>query len=274
MMVMKNYKLHLVEYPNEGPKIVLIHGLGGTHRYWNTGIELLKKNYHLILIDLLGFGDSEKPWINYTKSHHLKALETHLANLGPFYLIGHSLGAALSIAYCAKYPKQCLGQILISLPFFSNKQKAFRWLRQTPTGWLMTNMITAIITCIITRRVVGRFLPKLLKEFPVEIAEDLLKHSFLSSTTTLWQVLYHTTIPEDLRFISNITPTLCIHSLNDDTAPIETVKQLVKEQPGWELKTLVSSAHHPWLWDNPSCQKAIEQCISNWSNCEEKLDSN
>ena len=197
----KTYQLYRVEYPKNAPKIVLLHGLGGTQRYWLTGLETLKQHYHVILVDLLGFGDSDKPWINYTKERHLDALSKALQHLDRFMLVGHSLGAALAIAYSAKHPHQVTGQVLISLPYFATKEVAFKWLRRTPSGWLMTNMLTAVITCLVTRRVVGKFLPLLLKDYPREIAEDLLKHTFLSSTTSLWQVLYHSM----LRFAGIIT---------------------------------------------------------------------
>ena len=258
---LKTYRLNMTEFPNAGPKLVFLHGLGGTSRYWLTGMERVKKNFHVILIDLLGFGDSEKPWINYSKSRHLDSLELQLLNYDQFFIVGHSLGTALAIAFCARNPGKCLGQILISLPFFPSEQLAFRWLRRTPSGWLMTNILTAIVTCIVTRRVVGRFLPRILKEFPREVAEDLVKHNFFSSTTSLWQILYHSTIPEDAAQISHKTPTLCIHAVNDDTAPYAMVNLLAKEQR-WKLESLTGSAHHPWLWDNAACQNAIDEYIS------------
>lgn len=266
--MLKNYRMNVVEFPKEAPKIVLLHGLGGTHRYWLTGLAQLKANYHVILIDLLGFGDSEKPWINYTKSRHLDALESCLAEYDQFFLIGHSLGAGLSIAYSARNPDKCLGQVLISLPFFPSEQQAFSWLRKTPSGWLMTNMLTVIVTCIITRRVLGPFLPKILKEFPREVAEDLVKHTFLSSTTSLWQILYRSIISKDTALATNKIPTLCIHALNDNTAPIDTVKNLVAQQSNWTLDILKTSSHHPWLWDNAACQKPINRAIGLWQECQ------
>lgn len=261
---MKKYQLNLIEYPRLAPKLVFLHGLGGTHRYWLTGLDKLKKTYHVILIDLLGFGDSDKPWINYTKMRHLDALEDALSHYDKFFLVGHSLGAALSIAYSARNPKKCLGQVLISVPYFLSKNQAFRWLRQTPNGWLMTNVVTAIIACIFTRRIAGRFLPRLLKRFPRAVAEDLVKHNFLSSTTTLWQVLYHSTIPQDLALISDSIPTAWIHAKNDDSAPYETTKFLTEFYSKGELFTLEHAAHHPWLWDNSTCLQIINDTINRW----------
>lgn len=258
---MNAFKLNVIEFPRAAPKLVLLHGLGGTHRYWQTGLEELKSKFHVILIDLLGFGESEKPWVNYTKSLHLAALKEHLACYDRFYLVGHSLGAILSIAYCAKSSEKCLGLFLISTPFFSGKNQAFRWLRRTPTGWLMTNMVTAIITCLVTRRVAGRFLPRLLKDFPTAVAEDLVKHTFMSSTTSLWQVVYHSNILFDLDKISQKIPCVWIHAIDDDTAPYETIKKLTTGRANCKLITLEYSAHHPWLWNNNACLSIIDDAI-------------
>jgi pimeloyl-ACP methyl ester carboxylesterase len=252
-----HYQLHVVEHKKNAPKIVFLHGLGGTHRYWLSGLDRLRLHYHVILVDLLGFGDSDKPWTNYSKERHILALEQTLAHLDHFLLVGHSMGAALSLAYTARSPHQVLGQILISLPYFTSKNKAFQWYRRTPSGWLMTNMLTAIITCIVTRRVVGKFLPRLLKHYPKEIAEDLLKHTFLSSTTSLWQVLYQSTLPSDVAKLPDNISTLCIHSRDDDSAQYETIASLVDEHRQWQLITLNNSKHHPWLWDNNTCVNAV-----------------
>ena len=153
------YKLHLKEYPRDAPKVVLLHGLGGTHRYWNSGLDELTGLFHVITVDLLGFGDSDKPWINYTRERHLDALEAYLQRYDQFFVVGHSLGAALALGYSARNPKQVMGQSLISLPYYPTEEQAYRWFRRTPSGWLMTNMFTAIAACLFTRRIMGRFLP-------------------------------------------------------------------------------------------------------------------
>jgi pimeloyl-ACP methyl ester carboxylesterase len=264
-MKIKQYHLNVVEYPKNAPKIVFLHGLGGTHRYWSSGLEQLTKDYHVILVDLLGFGDSEKPWINYTKERHVKALHHTLKNYDQFVLVGHSLGAALAIAYKAQYPEQVLAQILLSLPLFQSEDAAYRWMRRAPSGWLLTNTLTAAITCMVTRHIMGIFLPKILKEFPLEIVEDLLKHNIFSSITSLWQVIYHATIAKDFVSQQNNGKTIFIHALNDDTAPYEAIEQLIKDNPNHELISLKHSSHHPWLWDNEICVNTIEQLMDNIS---------
>jgi len=258
------YKINIVEYPHKGPTIVLLHGLGGTHRYWLTGLEQLKAHYHIVLVDLLGFGDSDKPWVNYTKERHLTALEGALQSIGPFVLVGHSLGAALALSYSVRNPQQVIGQVLIGLPFFQTEKIAYKWFRRTPGGWLLTNMLTTMLACIITRHIMARFLPFFFSEFPKEVVEDLLKHNFMSSTTTLWQVLYNSTIERDADHISSEVKTLCIHSVDDDTAPYGAVASLMEREQHWALKTLHGGAHHPWLWNNQNCVDATRCAIQCW----------
>ena len=195
------YKLHLKEYPRDAPKVVLLHGLGGTHRYWNSGLDELTGRFHVITVDLLGFGDSDNPWINYTRERHLGALAAHLQRYDQFFVVGHSLSAALALGYSARNPKQVMCQLLISLPYYPSEEQAYRWFRRTPSGWLMTNMFSEIAACLFTRRIMGPFLLRLLQKYPREIVEDLLKQNFLSSTTTPWQVLYNSSILQDAALI-------------------------------------------------------------------------
>ncbi len=249
------YKLHRIEYGISSKQtLVILHGLGGTNRYWQTGLSKLIHKYHIVLIDLLGFGDSPKPWINYTKNQHLNALENSLVDLKSFTLMGHSLGAALSLSYARKHPEQVKKLVLLSLPYFPSEKLAYRWMRRTPSGWLMTNMFTAIVTCMLTRWVVGKFLPKLLPEFPVAVTEDLLKHNVMSSTTSLWQVLYDSTLSADANALNKDIETLVIHAIDDDTAPYDTVVSLInKNKLLWRLISLQGCKHHPWLWNNEVC---------------------
>ncbi len=253
------YKLHRIEYGiSTRQTLVILHGLGGTNRYWQTGLNKLIHKYHAVLVDLLGFGDSLKPWINYTKKQHLTALENSLVGLKSFTLMGHSLGAALSLAYAHQHPEQVENLILLSLPYFPSEKLAYRWMRKTPSGWLMTNMFTAVITCMLTRWVVGKFLPKLLPEFPLAVIEDLVKHNVMSSTTSLWQVLYDSTLLTDAKGLDKSIKVLAIHAIDDDTAPYEAVVCLMKENNLlWGLVSLQGCQHHPWLWKNEVCAEVV-----------------
>ena len=261
------YDLNYIELGDPKNKtLVFLHGLGGTLRYWNTGMEKLSKDFHIIQIDLLGFGDSPQPLKNYTTQKHLLALHSVLKTKGSFILIGHSLGAMLSIAYTNEYPNKVMGIVLISLPVFDNKKYAYKWMRKTPSGWLMTNIVIAAVTCVLTRYVAGKLFPYFLKEYPQEVLEDLVKHNFLSSTTSLWNIIYQQSIYKLLKHINQESFVHLIHSENDVTAPIKAIENLVNTNKLLTLTKLKTSAHHPWLWDNETCINIIKSRLKKIEN--------
>ncbi len=87
--------------------LLLIHGFGGNKDNFTRIADELG-SYHLIIPDLLGFGDSSKPMsadyrseAQATRLHELlqvKGLASHI------HIGGNSMGGAISVAYAAKYP--------------------------------------------------------------------------------------------------------------------------------------------------------------------------
>lgn len=88
--------------------LLLIHGFGGNKDNF-TRIARQLGDYHLIIPDLLGFGDSSKPM---TADYQSEAQATRLHELlqakglaKNIHVGGNSMGGAISAAYAAKYPK-------------------------------------------------------------------------------------------------------------------------------------------------------------------------
>jgi len=143
---MKSNLLNSIEsgVPN-GLTLVFIPGLSGTTRYWQGRLGVLEKNYRILLVDPLGFGDSPKPWSRYTVDRHVDALYQTLKNEKRFVLIGHSMGTLLSIAYAAHHPEQVERLVLLSIPFFGDAKEARRFFSSQPVpfGWFFSNMVLA-----------------------------------------------------------------------------------------------------------------------------------
>ncbi len=87
--------------------VVLVPGLNGEGlRDWRKQIPLLARRYHVLTLDLPGFGRSEKQNRAYTPANYVRFLHYIARRFlhGPFHLVGHSLGAAVSLEYAARYP--------------------------------------------------------------------------------------------------------------------------------------------------------------------------
>ena len=92
-----------------GEPLLLIHGFGGNKDNF-TRIANQLEGYHLIIPDLLGFGESSKPM---TADYRSEAQATRLHELlqakgltSNIHVGGNSMGGAISVAYAAKYPKE------------------------------------------------------------------------------------------------------------------------------------------------------------------------
>ena len=92
-----------------GDPLLLIHGFGGNKDNF-TRIARQLQGYHLIIPDLLGFGESSKPM---TADYRSEAQATRLHELlqakglaSNIHVGGNSMGGAISVAYAAKYPKE------------------------------------------------------------------------------------------------------------------------------------------------------------------------
>lgn len=243
--------------------LVFLAGLGGTTRYWSPRIARLADKYRIVLVDLLGFGDSPKPWIRYSVERHVDALHDTLAPLGPITLIGHSLGALLTLAYAARYPQQVNGMVLMSLPYFGSKASAYDYFKKRGAGGEMralitTNMALTIVTCILTRRVFGKILPYLIRDIPKEIVGDLVKHTWRSSTSSLWEVVYRYDALDEIRKIPSRIKVTCIHGDADTTAPPSSLDIISRHQPEWNIEMMRNVDHHPFLRNTQQCIDLIE----------------
>lgn len=215
----------------------------------------------LVLVDLLGFGKSPKPWIRYSVDRHVAELRRVLGGQGTFTLVGHSFGAIAAIAYAARFPEQVQGLVLIGLPNFGGEAGAIDYYRSRggPDRWVMTNAILAAVTCFATRRILRFLLPRLLSDMPREVAEDLVQHTCLSSTSTIWEGVYRHDVSKDADRLPEGLPVLCLHGDQDATAPLQYTRRLAEGRPQWTLCVLSGVDHHPLLRDSPSCLRAIRE---------------
>ena len=257
-------RLHVECYGEGGKNIVFIPGLGGTTRYLSGGIGPLAENYRIVLVDLLGFGASPKPWTRYSVERHVAALHDALISFGPITLVGHSLGALLAVAYAARFADQVTNIVLIGMPYFGSEAAAYRYLRSGKVKWgfLYTNVVLAMVTCILTRRVFGWLLPQIRRDIPREVAEDLVKHTWRSSTSSLWEVVYRYDAADSLRQLEEQIRVLMIHGRYDDVAPFVAIQKLADERPDWRLIALDGIDHHPFLRIPYICQDYIHHFVS------------
>ncbi len=124
--VEKNVNLHVTDL-GEGKPVVLIHGWPLSDAMYEYQYQyLIKKGYRVIGITLRGFGQSDKPYGNYSYDVFADDIKVVLDKLGieNAVLGGFSMGGAVALHYTAKYNSAHISKLALfaaAAPLWSDK---------------------------------------------------------------------------------------------------------------------------------------------------------
>lgn len=101
-------RLHYLDWGNSSaPPLVLVHGAFDHAHSWDWTARELAKDYHVVVPDLRGHGDSA--WSaggGYVMESFVYDLTQVIRQLGrsPVLLVGHSLGGSIALRYAGMFP--------------------------------------------------------------------------------------------------------------------------------------------------------------------------
>jgi pimeloyl-ACP methyl ester carboxylesterase len=110
---------HQIRYTvlGKGTPLVLLHGFGASIGHWRKNIPVLAESgYQVFALDLLGFGGSDKPALDYFMELWAELLQDFWTeNIGrPAVYIGNSIGGLLALLMLAEHPETARGGILLN----------------------------------------------------------------------------------------------------------------------------------------------------------------
>ncbi|CAM9301271.1 unnamed protein product [Ascophyllum nodosum] len=115
------YNGHKVNYVDEGdktkPAVVLIHGFGASVYHWRYNIPaLVEAGYRVLALDLLGFGLSDKPIIEYSAEVWRDQVCAFVREVvgGTAVVAGNSLGGFTALAAASYAPDTIKGCVLLN----------------------------------------------------------------------------------------------------------------------------------------------------------------
>jgi pimeloyl-ACP methyl ester carboxylesterase len=108
-------KIQLAVWEGKGKQILCIHGITANSRFWDCLASALAPHHRVMAMDLRGRGLSDKPSTGYSIKHHCKDILALMndQDLKRPVLMGHSLGAFISLVFTAKYPQRVDRLILV-----------------------------------------------------------------------------------------------------------------------------------------------------------------
>ena len=107
----------------DGPSMLLVHGFLSSNAQWDLNREELGKQYRLLMVELVGHGQSSAP--DNAEDYGIDSLVAELEaireahQVETWWVCGQSLGGAISILYCLTHPGRVRGLI------FTNTRAAF-----------------------------------------------------------------------------------------------------------------------------------------------------
>jgi haloalkane dehalogenase len=104
--------IHYLE-EGEGNPILFLHGIPTSSYVWRNIIPHLSTLGRCIAPDLIGFGKSDKPDINYSLEDHINYIEGFIAKLGLKHitLVMHGWGSVIGFDYAMHHESNCLGLV-------------------------------------------------------------------------------------------------------------------------------------------------------------------
>ena len=123
--------INYAEGPQNGPPLLLIHGISGRWQDWNSVLDLFAENWHVFAIDLRGHGKSSwvqdgYHWRNYVLDQ-VQFIERVVES--PMFVVGHSLGGAIAIGLNAERSDLVTAAVYEDPPLFLHRRwqgNAFR----------------------------------------------------------------------------------------------------------------------------------------------------
>jgi len=236
--------------------VLLVHGLGGNgHRDWERTITALAARFHVVTIDLPGFGDSPRAPQGYSFAGMGATLAEVLDSTAAgrrVHVVGHSLGAAVSLYFAHAHPARVDRLVLVDaagilLKIVFAQHMVSRRLSQVgiePVDRFLKGLderIDGIRRGMFGRLEEGFDYSRWLALNP-EIRRALLGgHAHVEAALALVEHDFTSAIRE------TTAPTTVIWGANDTVAPLRTGRLLAGRMPDARLKVIDGVGHTPML---------------------------
>lgn len=244
-----------IRYLQEGTSkkvMVLIHGLGASAERWEEVLPHFKKKFTVIVPDLIGFGKSDKPNVDYTVEFFAQFVDSFLKKLGikEAVIVGSSLGGQIAIEYCWQHQTSVHKLVLVS-PSGATRQSTPA-LNAYVTAALYPDYETAKNAFEIMTGNNKQVSEKTIHGFVQRMQMPNAKFAFLSTLLGLKNAPELTPKLEILQ-----VPTLVIWGSLDPVIPVQYAEYFVKKIRDCRFYQMEGCGHTPYVEDPENFVKIV-----------------
>lgn len=239
-----HYELGEHEPPDDGKRLLFIHGNNGTVGWWEQHLNDLSHGHDTYALDLPGHGDSHGAPLESIPAYR-DALGEFIEGMAiePTVLIGHSLGALVAVALAAHNPDVVEGLVLVSL-----------YTKWTPPQAQLKALSQAVETGAAPPFDPSLFSPRA----EARVLQWARRHHERIRTETLLTDLDAAAaydVTADLERVKQ--PTLVVVGADDRRVTQAETRALMHTLPQATLSTLDNAGHLPMLEQGPAFNDAL-----------------
>lgn len=100
-----SYRTFIAE-KGTGSPLILVHGFASSSYTWHAVVEKLSQSFRVIVIDMKGFGASDRPEGDYNRNAFAEQIKSTMdaLNIRQAHLAGNSMGGKAVLTFALKYP--------------------------------------------------------------------------------------------------------------------------------------------------------------------------
>ncbi|MBW3557530.1 MAG: alpha/beta hydrolase [Actinobacteria bacterium] len=244
--------------------VVLVHGLSASNLYWGERYNALGDDALLVVPDLLGFGASPRPDVDYGPDDHADALAATLTELGvnrPALLVAHSTGCLVALRLAARHPRLVAGVVGFGPPLYRDRQIARQRMaslgllaRLFATDTRLSRRLCAWVCCT-QPEAAARVAQVVRADLPAPIARDGVRYSWASYHGTLRRVVLASDAPAWLPAIT--VPVHLVVGADDRVADIAFLHELAREHSCLSVSVWPGTDHDEPLVNPGRCLEEV-----------------
>ena len=282
----REFKIGYQTYGDIGYPVVFVHGFGANCGHWRKNLPVLGEKYRCYALDLIGFGNSDKPQpkkkIDYTFETWGKQVANFINEIigSPAFLVGNSIGCVVIMQTAVDYPDLVLGIASLNCSLrllHERKRKTLPWYRNLGAG---------VMQKVLTNPAIGNFFyqqiaePKVIKNILLQayqrkdaVTDELIDLIYQPSQTEgavevflAFTAYSYGSLPEDL--LPQIScPTILLWGEKDPWEPIAMGRELANYACVKEFISLPDLGHCP----QDEAPEIVNPILQKWIDSEVEL---
>jgi pimeloyl-ACP methyl ester carboxylesterase len=254
---------HRVSYRtagDQGPVVLLIHGIVGCAEQWDRVMPLLAEHYTVIAPDLLGHGQSAKPRGDYSLGAYAASVRDLLVALGHrrATVVGHSLGGGVAMQFSYEYPPFAERLVLVSSGGLGREVHLMLRAATLPGSEIVLPLIAhqrlhgiagglAQALGWVGLRT-GPDLAEMARGYG-SLADADARMAFIHTLRAVLDVGGQRVSATDRLYLAALLPSLVIWGDRDPLIPVEHAEVAHRELPNSRLEIFENAGHFPQLHD-------------------------